>query len=88
MSVSVVVMLVFGFVFFITYYPVIKQDFIVKKAEKEFSQELKNLDKLYECSRMIVNRKLGEGEEPVFGPSFANVQCNQEFAVNSVLDLV
>ena len=60
----------------------------MKKAEKEFSQELGKLNKLYEQSRIIVNRKLGEGEEPVSGLDFAKAHCNQEFAVNSVLDLV
>lgn len=88
MIVFVAVMLVSGFVFLAIYSPVIIENQRVKKTEKEFLQELGKLNELYEQSRMIVNRKLGEGEEPVLGPSFANVQCNQEFAVNSVLDLI
>ena len=88
MSVFVAVILIFGFVFLVIYSPVIIENQRVKKAETGFLQELGKLNELYEQSRMIVNRKLGEGEEPVCGPSFVNVHCNQGFAVNSVLDLI
>ncbi|MGN9126524.1 hypothetical protein ACTM97_08985 [Oliverpabstia intestinalis] len=88
-------MLVFGIIliffiimFLMIYSPVIYQNAVLKRAENTFIQELNRLNDFYEDNLIVVTRRLGEGESQNSDVKFVHAHNNQNFAVNSVLDLI
>lgn len=88
MTVFVIVLIVFSIIFLVTYFPVICQNIVLNRAEKDFAQELKALNDFYENMLVIVTRRLGEGESQNSDVRFSCAHQNQKFAVDSVLDLI
>lgn len=72
------------------YLPVIVQYFIWKKSEKEFQEQLEllNNSNFYDNCRIVITEPIGIGIEPSSDVRFAYIHKNQQFAVNSIMQLI
>ena len=85
-----IIFAIFALVVLFVYTPAIVQYFVWKKSEREFQEQLALLDNsdFYDNCRIVVTKPIGTCAEPSSDLRFADVHKNQQFAMNSIMQLI
>lgn len=83
MVLSVIILIIVS-----VYLPAFYRYLIWKRTQKKFEHELSELGSLYDSSRIVITKHLGSGTSRILCVTFAQAHENQNFAMNTIMELL
>lgn len=82
------VIIIFAFICLLVYAPVFLNRYRAKVDKRTLDSEIEKLNSVYERSRLVITRPLGQGGSKNSGIKFAEAHKNRDLAVKSVRSLI